>query len=157
MNIFDSYTHKVLSTLLKHNVQFIVVGGYAVNYHGYKRTTGDIDLLLKPDNGENKTKLINSLRELEIDEETLSALSNLDFEKPQVFMDGEEPFKIDFLTKISGVEFDDAWKLKEEANYDNLTIPFLSYNHLILSKITSTRGKDKIDVEELQKIKKLSS
>lgn len=156
MNIFDSYTHKVLSTLLKHNVQFIVVGGYAVNYHGYKRTTGDIDLLLKPDNVENKTKLINSLRELEIDEETLSALKNLDFEKPQVFMDGEEPFKIDFLTKISGVEFDDAWKLKIEATYDNLNIPFLSYNHLILSKITSTRGKDKIDVEELQKIKKLS-
>lgn len=155
MNIFDSYTHKVLSTLLKHNVQFIVVGGYAVNYHGYKRTTGDIDLLLKPDNGENKTKLINSLRELEIEEETLSALNNLDFEKPQVFMDGEEPFKIDFLTKISGVEFEDAWKVKIEATYDNLNIPFLSYNHLILSKINSTRGKDKIDIEELQKIKKL--
>lgn len=156
MNIFDSYTHKVLFTLLKHNVQFIVVGGYAVNYHGYKRTTGDIDLLLKPDNGENKSKVISSLRELEIDEETLSALNNLDFEKPQVFMDGEEPFKIDFLTQISGVKFEDAWKLKIEAIYDNLNIPFLSYNHLILSKITSTRGKDKIDIEELQKIKKLS-
>lgn len=156
MNIFDSYTHKVLFTLLKHNVQFIVVGGYAVNYHGYKRTTGDIDLLLKPDNGENKSKVISSLRELEIDEETLSALNNLDFEKPQVFMDGEEPFKIDFLTQISGVKFEEAWKLKIEATYDNLNIPFLSYNHLILSKITSTRGKDKIDVEELQKIKKLS-
>ena len=155
MNIFDSYTHKVLSALLKHNVQFIVVGGYAVNYHGYKRTTGDIDLLLKPDNGENKTKLLNSLRELEIEDETLSALNQLNFEKPQVFMDGEEPFKIDFLTKISGVEFEDAWKLKIEATYDNLNIPFLSYNHLILSKITSTRGKDKIDIEELQKIKKL--
>jgi predicted nucleotidyltransferase len=50
MNIFDSYTHKVLSTLLKHKVQFIVVGGYAVNYHEYRRTTGDIDFLLKPDN-----------------------------------------------------------------------------------------------------------
>lgn len=156
MNIFDSYTHKVLSTLLKHNVKFIVVGGYAVNYHGYRRTTGDIDLLLKPDNKENKAKLILSFKELGIDEETLSALNQLDFEKPQVFMDGEEPFKIDFLTKISGVEFDDAWKLKIEATYDALIIPFLSYNHLILSKITSTRGKDKIDIEELQKIKKLS-
>lgn len=155
MNIFDNYTHKVLSTLLKHNVKFIVVGGYAVNYHGYKRTTGDIDLLLKPDNQENKSKLILAFRELGIDEEALSAINQLDFEKPQVFMDGEEPFKIDFLTKISGVEFDDAWKLKIEATYDTLTIPFLSYNHLILSKITSTRGKDKIDVEELQKIKKL--
>jgi hypothetical protein len=85
----------------------------------------------------------------------LSALNQLDFEKPQVFMDGEEPFKIDFLTRLSGVQFDEAWKLEIEATYDALTIPFLSYNHLILSKITSTRGKDKIDVEELQKIKKL--
>jgi hypothetical protein len=72
----------------------------------------------------------------------------LDFEKPKVFMDGEEPFKIDFLTKISGVVFEDAWELKIEATFDALTIPFLSYNHLILSKISSSRSKDKIDIEE---------
>jgi hypothetical protein len=71
-------------------------------------------------------------------------------------MDGQEPFRIDFLTKISGVKFEDAWKMKIEATYDNLNIPFLSYDHLILSKISSQRGKDKLDIEELQKIKRLS-
>jgi hypothetical protein len=137
---------------LKNKVEFIVVGGYAVNYHGYRRTTGDIDLLLKPDNGINKTLVIQSFRELGIEEESLNLLDKLNFEQPQVFMDGEEPFRIDFLTKLSGVKFDEAWTSKIEAQYDGLTIPFLDYKHLILSKIASNRPKDKIDIEELQKI-----
>jgi predicted nucleotidyltransferase len=155
MNIFDDYTHKLLSTLLKNEVQFIVVGGYAVNYHGYRRTTGDIDLLIKPDNGNNKTQIIASLRNLGIEEGVLKTLEQLNFEEALVFIDGEEPFKIDFITKISGVNFDDAWASKIEATYDNLSIPFLNYNHLILSKISTNRAKDKIDVEELQKINAL--
>ena len=50
MNIFDEYTHKLLSQLNSNNVQYLIVGGYAVNYHGYRRTTGDINLLEKTTN-----------------------------------------------------------------------------------------------------------
>jgi predicted nucleotidyltransferase len=153
MNVFDNYTHQVLKVLLNYNVQFIVVGGYAVNYYGYRRTTGDIDLLLKPENGNNKSLLLNAFRDLKIEEEVLTELKKLDFENPLVFMDGEEPFRIDFLTKISGVNFDDAWNLREVASFDGLKIPFIHYNHLILSKLSSDRLKDKVDVEELQKLR----
>jgi len=48
--------------LNKNNVRYIVVGGYAVNFHGYRRTTGDIDLWIKPDNGENKKAILKSLK-----------------------------------------------------------------------------------------------
>lgn len=155
MNVFDEYTHRVLHLLLKHRVQFIVVGGYAVNYHGFRRTTGDIDLWIKPENGESKKLLINAFKELGIDAHTLERVNSLDFTEPQVFTDGEEPFQIDFLTKLAGVNFDEAWDLKNDILIDGIVVPFLHFNHLILSKISSNRPKDKIDIEELQKIQKL--
>lgn len=50
MNVFDEYTFNLLNELNKNEVEYLVVGGYAVNFHGYRRTTGDIDLWIKPDN-----------------------------------------------------------------------------------------------------------
>lgn len=154
MNILDSYTHSVLEELIKQKVEFVVIGGYAVNFHGYRRPTGDIDLLIKPDNGENKTRLLSALRNLGITESVLESLNKLDFEKAQVFRDGDEPFRIDFLTKVSGVKFDEAWKEKQTIEIDGLTINFLHIKHLIATKITTGRPKDIIDIDELQKIQK---
>lgn len=155
MNIFDEYTYKLLSELNKNNVEYIVVGGYAVNFYGYRRTTGDIDLWIKPDNGENKKMILKTLRNLQIEENVLREIEKLDFTKPTVFIDGEEPFKIDFMTYISNVKFDEAFKQKKIAHFDGLEIPFLHLNHLILSKMTTGRGKDKDDIEKLQRIDKL--
>jgi predicted nucleotidyltransferase len=155
MNIFDDYTRELLLHLNKNEVQYIVVGGYAVNYHGYRRTTGDIDLWIKPDNGSNKNRIIDCLRELGVEELTLTELVKLDFSKPVVFVDGEEPFKIDFMTAVSGVNFEEAWAQKVIADIDGIDIPFIHLNHLVISKITTGRAKDKNDIEQLQKIRKL--
>lgn len=152
MNIFDEYTFNLLNELNKNEVEYLVVGGYAVNFHGYRRTTGDIDLWIKPDNAKNKNKILQSFRNLNITEDTLSQLNELDFAKPIVFIDGEEPFKIDFLTYISGVSFNDAWQQKTIAVLDGISIPFIHLNHLILSKLTTGRPQDKIDIEKLQQI-----
>ena len=108
MNVFDEYTKNLLIVFNKHKVEYLVVGGYAVNFYGYRRTTGDIDLWLKPDNLSNRKKIVDSFAELGITKETLKQIEELDFTKPLVFMDGEEPFKIDFMTFISGVGFDDT-------------------------------------------------
>ncbi len=155
MNIFDDYTHQLLSELNKNNVHYIVVGGYAVNFHGYRRTTGDIDLWIKPDNGENKKLILKSLKNLKVEDAILKEIDKLDFTKPTVFIDGEEPFRIDFMTHISNVTFDEAFEKKTVATFDNMKIPFLHLNHLILSKITTGRDKDKDDIEKLQRIEKL--
>jgi predicted nucleotidyltransferase len=152
MNIFDEYTFDLLDALLKNDVQFIVVGGYAVNFHGYRRTTGDIDLWIKPDNLKNKTNIIKCFRKLLIEEDILIGIQELDFSKPVLFKDGEEPFKIDFMTFVSGVKFDEAWEQKIIANVDGLNIPFIHFNHLILTKISTGRPKDSIDIDQLQKI-----
>ena len=155
MNVFDEYTHNLLAELNKNSVEYLVVGGYAVNFHGYRRTTGDIDLWIKPDNTINKNKIIQSLRNLGIEENTLVQLSELDFSKPVVFIDGEEPYKIDFMTHISGVQFNEAWEQKTIAEFDGISIPFIHFNHLIISKFTTGRPQDKIDIEQLQKIQAL--
>ena len=157
MNIFDDYTHNLLNELNKNNVEYIVVGGYAVNFHGYRRTTGDIDLWIRPENGINKNNIIQSLRNLKVEETILDQLKALDFSKPIVFIDGEEPFKIDFMTYISGVDFNEAWQQKMITTLDDTPIPFIHLKHLIISKITTGRPQDKIDVEQLQKIQAIKN
>ncbi|MCG3168108.1 MAG: hypothetical protein POELPBGB_03908 [Bacteroidia bacterium] len=157
MNIFDDYTRDLLEQLNNYKVEYIVVGGYAVNFHGYRRTTGDIDLWIKPDNGVNKSKIIDSFSKLGVEKTTLKELTKMDFSKPLVFVDGEEPYKIDFMTAISGVKFEDAWEQKVIAEIDGLSIPFIHLNHLVISKITTGRYKDKEDIEQLQRIKELKN
>ena len=112
MNIFDTYTHDLLHQLNLNEVPYIVVGGYAVNYHGYRRTTGDIDIWIKPSNENSKTQLLIALKNLGITEDKLQKLSEIDFTLPTVFVDGKEPYKIDFMTRISGVNFEEAWDKK---------------------------------------------
>ena len=154
MNIFDSYTTTVLHRLLEAGIEFIIVGGYAVNYYGYTRTTGDIDLWIRPENGQQKEKLLEVFKALGVNEPTIQQLRLIDFSKTLVFSDGVSPNKIDFLTRVSGVEFDEAIKKIEYAEFDGMNLPFISYHDLILSKMSSSRGKDKVDVEFLQKINK---
>lgn len=156
MNIFDDYTHDVLEQCILNKVQFLIVGGYAVNFHGYERTTGDIDLWIKPDN-DNKTKVLNALKELGIEEKILLQLKSMDFTKHLVFSDGVAPFKIDFMTYISGVSFDEAFPQKIITEIDELKVPFINLKHLIISKIGTGRPKDSIDIDQLQKISQIKN
>ncbi len=157
MNIFDKYTHDLLLELNNNKVEYLVVGGYAVNFHGFRRTTGDIDLWIKPDNGINKKKILKGLKKLKVEDVILAKLNDLDFTKPVVFVDGEKPYKIDFMTFVSGVKFNEAWEQKTIAILDGISIPFIHFNHLILSKIATGRPQDKIDIEELQKVQALKA
>lgn len=151
MNIFFESHQFLLKHLLKHEVKFLLVGGYAVVFYGYKRTTGDMDLWLEPSN-ENKLQLINALKELEFNGEDLDYISKLDFTKHLAFHFWEEPERVDCITFINQVNFPEAYNNKVIANIEGIPVPVIQYKDLITSKITSDRLKDKADVEELQKI-----
>jgi len=155
MNLFIDKHVELLSLLKEHDVAFIVVGGYSVIYHGYPRTTGDVDIWLENDNS-NKEKFIGALRQFDIDESSLGEIESFDFCKPLAFSLWEEPEKVEFLTQISGVSYAEANRDKIMATVDNLAIPFLHLNHLIVSKMSTGRLKDLADVEELQKVQRLS-
>ena len=154
INLFIKEHRELLLALIKHDVNFIIVGGYAVIYYGYDRTTGDMDIWLKTGN-ENRDNLIKALADFGITDEDLETLGKMDFTKPApVFFFGQKPRQIDFLTLISNIKFDDAIKQVNYISLENSKIPVISYSDLLLSKITSERLKDKADIEELQRINK---
>ncbi len=153
MNLFIELHRDLIKKLLAGNVDFIIIGGYSVIFHGYERTTGDIDIWLKPDNA-NKEKLLLILKEFGIEDDDIAQVAQLDFSKHQFFNIGEYPEKIDFLTYINIVQYNDADKHKVIGEIDGLNIPFLNLNHLVLSKINTGRPQDKADIEKLQSIEK---
>ena len=151
MNIFLEEHHQLIADMLAHDVAFILIGGYAVNFHGYNRTTGDLDVWLKPDNN-NKIKIIECLAKYEFEEAMLQQISEFDFTHALVFSYGEPPYKTDFLTKVSGVSFEEADKEKIIFEHEGMLIPFIHLNHLVLTKMGTGRGKDKVDIEYLQNV-----
>ena len=82
---------QLLTLLLKHNVNFMLIGGYAVIYYGYERTTTDLDIWLEPDNS-NRDKLLRALTEFGIDDKSTNTLSKEDFTTPQLFYFGNRRF-----------------------------------------------------------------
>ena len=153
MNIFIENHQKLLRSLINHNVNFLLIGGYAVIYHGYKRSTGDMDLWIEPNN-DNKLNLIKVLKEFEFSKDGISYISQLDFTKHIAFHFWEEPERVDCLTRVSNLEFEEAFGQKITGDIEGIPVPIIHYNHLIMSKITSDRLKDRADVEELQKVNK---
>ena len=140
-----------LISLLRHKVDFMLIGGYAVIHYGYERTTADMDIWLKPDH-QNKEKLIIALRQFGIIEEDLLQLRKIDFKEASVFSIGEKPNKIDFLTQVQGLTYDVADSQKLYFPLKDRQIPIIQYHHLIQVKMISGRPQDKADVEMLQKI-----
>ena len=151
MNIFYDAHRLILQKLLNKKVNFILIGGYAVNFYGYNRVTGDMDVWLQPDN-ENKKLLISVLQELAFDDEGIKTIESWDFTKPQLFHIGEQPELTDFMTHISGVTYESANQNSTKANLDGLTLQIIHINNLIDNKKLTGRLKDLADVEYLQKI-----
>lgn len=151
MKIFQPLFINAIKKLIKNDVEFLLIGGYAVNYYGYGRYTGDIDFWIRP-TSENKILFLKALEDLERNKEDINEIGKLDFSKAQVFTIGEEPLRIDFLTKVNMVNFDEAWQKRKYMPLEDLQLPVVGYDHLILTKISTGRTKDLLDLEELQKI-----
>ena len=138
-----------IALLTSHQVEFVVVGGHAVAYHGYPRFTGDMDLFVRP-SVENAKRLMTALVAFGFGS---VGLTEAVFTKPdQVVQFGRPPNRIDLLTSISAVTFDEAWLDSEQAELDNLAVRILGRHSLLKNKRATRRAKDLADVEELEKI-----
>ena len=154
INVLLEEHQEILRLLIKHQVNFILIGGYAVIHYGYERTTGDMDIWLELGN-ENRDKFIEALIDFGVDDEGIIKLKQTNFTNPlEVIRIGEHPRTIEFLTMISNVRFEDAIKNVNYFLLEDIDVPVIHYNDLILSKLTSNRLKDKADIEELQRINK---
>lgn len=141
----------ILYLLVEAEVDFMLIGGYSVIFYGYSRGTNDLDLWIKPDNA-NRTKLLQALQKYGINQVDLNKLEMVDFNLTNMFFIGEAPYKVDFLTRVVGVKWDDAIKKVNFLPVRNLKIQVVDYYDLITMKMLSDRLKDKADVEELQRI-----
>lgn len=127
-------------------VRYIVVGAFAVAYHGHPRFTADIDLFIERSN-ENAERLIKVIEQFGFSELGLSVDDFL--QEDQVVQLGVAPNRIDLLTFISGVDFQDAWTTREQGEIEGLTVPFISKEMLKRNKTASGRSQDLADLEYL--------
>lgn len=151
MNLFFEEHQEIIKELIIQEVDFMLIGGYAVIVYGYTRTTGDVDLWIKPTN-ENKLKLIKVFSELNFETNDIYEIEKMNFEDYLVFSIGDEPQKIDFITKVNLVDYEEANTRKLVAEIDGINIPIVHLNDLVLMKTNTKRKKDEADIEELQKI-----
>lgn len=137
----------MLSCLRDEKVEFIVVGAYALAAHGFPRATGDIDIWVR-NTPENARSIVRALAKFGA---PLSNISEDDFTSPDMVVQlGVEPSRIDLMTSIDGVEFDEAWTRRTGVTIDNLEIYVLSEKDLINNKLATSRKQDELDVLSLR-------
>jgi hypothetical protein len=133
----------MLSALNEEKVDFLVVGAYALAAHGFVRATADIDIWIGR-SAENARKVMRALAKFGA---PLSGISEKDFESEDlVFQMGVEPGRIDLLTKITGVRFDEAWGRKLSVTLGDIELFVLSKSDLLANKLATGRDKDLGDV-----------
>ena len=133
----------------RNSVKYTIVGGFAVNYYGYIRTTQDVDFLIFP-SAENADKLQESLIEFGFGK---AGIPYEYFTKEGTAVHiGVEPNRIDLLTKLSGISNTDIFRHIKQIEFEGLSINIISKRDLIKCKKASTRLKDLADAEELEKI-----
>ena len=140
-----------IALLNSHGVEYVLVGGHAVAYHGHPRYTGNIDFL-------GRTTVTNAERVLSVLEAFgfgSIGIGKDDLLRPgQVIQLGQPPNRIDILTSISAVDFDSAWQSRVETTIDDLPVSVLGWDDLLRNKRASARKKDLADIEKLLSVAK---
>jgi len=126
--------------------RYLVVGAFAVAYHGHPRYTGDIDLFVDA-SVENGQRLLSAIKDFGFSDTglTLSDLTQPD----QVIQLGVSPNRIDLMTFLSGVSFENAWASRDQGEIDGVPVSFISREMLKLNKAASGRLQDLADLEHL--------
>lgn len=138
----------ILSCLISEDVEFIVVGAYALAAHGFPRATGDIDIWVS-DSPDNARRIMRALTRFGA---PVSDVSEEDFSSPETVVQlGVEPCRIDVLTSIDGVAFGEAWERKVSVTVADLEIHILSKADLLQNKLATGRDKDQGDIAWLKK------
>ena len=137
---------ELLKLFNSHKIEYIVVGGYALAYHGAPRYTGDIDIFVKPDK-QNAKRIIAALDAFGFES---IGLKEADFISPdKVVKLGVPPVRIDIITSISGVTWEDAFTGRIKGPFDDFTVNYLGRDQFILNKRAMGRKKDQADLEAL--------
>ncbi len=144
--IFNPDFREFIESLNKHNVRYLLIGGYAVALHGHPRYTKDLDIWIWMDNT-NAANLLDALKDF-----GFSSLSLVieDFLKPdQIVQLGFPPNRIDLMTSPKGVDFNTCYASREKIEIEGLKVNLIDLNNLKLNKKATGRHQDLADLENL--------
>ncbi len=138
---------ELLQQFAQHNVEYLLVGGYAVAVHGHPRYTGDLDLWVKGDTS-NAERIVSALKAFGIDSPDLTVDA---FCRPKSLITfGREPLKVEIMNHISGVDFASCKARELQFEADGVSIFVISREDLLANKRSAGRYKDLGDVEALE-------
>lgn len=138
--------------LAANNVNYLTIGGFAVNIYGYGRNTGDIDIFIE-DTAINRENLREALKQLGIG--NFESINTMQFIPGWTDFTLSFNFRLDIMTSVKGLENSSFTALLEKANIidiDGIPVYFLDYDSLIIAKKAANRPKDLLDIEELEKL-----
>jgi len=138
---------ELLRLLEENDVRYMIVGGYAVAFHGYPRFTKDMDVFFH-DSGENISRLRRALLDFGFCESDLS--EDIFAEKGNIVQFGAPPVRVDLLNEIDGLAFDEAEKGAVRGSYGNTEVTFIGKRELVRNKKASGRSQDLVDAEKLE-------
>ena len=135
-----------LKLLNANQVEYLLIGGYAAGYHGYPRATANIDIWIaaKPD---NSTKIITVLNDFGFSDSMLKP--DIFLKEDQIIRIGLPPIRIEVITTISGVSFDECYSERVIGKIDGIQVNLIDLKHLKINKKASGRHKDLNDLENL--------
>lgn len=142
---------RVVASLKRHGVDFMIVGGFAVIYHGHLRATKDLDIFIRRSQ-ENAEKTIAALAAVGLSFPDLTART---FMEGKGVLLGEEPMRVDIISELSGVRFEDAWPRCSQDFYGNETVAYIGLDDLIQNKRAVRRAQDLADVAQLEKARRM--
>jgi aminoglycoside-2''-adenylyltransferase len=137
---------ELLELFNSHKVDYLIAGGFALAYHGAPRYTGDIDLYVKPE-AENAHRIINSLQDFGFG--SLDLVKEDFMETGQIIQLGMPPGRIDIITSISGVGWEEAKAGKVTGTCGEVPVSFLGREQFVKNKKATGRSKDLADLEAL--------
>ena len=140
---FDEF----IASLIAHGVEFVVVGAYALAFHGAPRFTGDLDVLIRP-TLENAARLLVALEEFGFSVKELTPEAVAD--RRRMLQMGVPPVQIHVMSAISGVGWEEAWGDRVEGPLGQHTVPFLGRETFLRNKRAAARPKDLADIDALQ-------
>jgi hypothetical protein len=138
----------ILRALVESEAEFVVVGAHAMALHGVPRSTGDLDVLVRP-TPENAQRVLDALEAFGAPIQA-HGVTRADLEtQGNVYQIGLPPRRIDLMTGLSGVHFEEAWSSRIEVEIDGMGIPFLGLETLRRNKQATGRDKDLLDLRLL--------
>lgn len=139
---------ELFAAFVAHDVRFLIVGGYAVAFHGHPRFTKDVDVLIARD-PENARRVYEALADFGAPIAELGIDAFIDPES--VVQIGVPPNRIDVITELSGIGFEDAWASRVTSSYGDVPVAYIGLQGLLRTKRAAGRPQDLLDADELER------